>query len=251
MRTKLVAFVAAIGLGGAVLGTATGAGHSEICGGVRATVIHFKASDGVRLRGAVFGKGRIGVALANEYAANLCNWAPYARYLAARGYRVLIFDTRCFGRSSCRRPSHVDADVTGAAAELRKRGAKQIVVGGASLGGAATLVAAAKLARPPAAVISLSSPSTDTLSRLLGRRFALDPDAAVQRLAAPTLFLASDGDDPFQGDAKTLYGISNATGKQVEIVAGNTHGTALLDPIPNPSGARLRALIVTFIRAHT
>jgi pimeloyl-ACP methyl ester carboxylesterase len=199
----------------------------------------------------VLGSGPVGVALAHEYYADLCNWAPYGRYLAARGFRVLLFDLRCFGKSACQRSSHVDADVAGAAAELRRRGAKQIVLAGASLGGSATLVAGASLARPPAVVISLSAPSTQTLVGSLGHRFALDPDAAVRRLHAPTLFLAASGDEAFQRDAKKLYGLSKARAKRFEIVADRAHGTKLLDPVWSPSAKHLRTLIVTFIRAHT
>ena len=248
---KLVVVAAAFGLGAAAVGAAGTPASSQLCSGFRASVIHFRASDGVRLRGAIVGKGRVGVALAHEYAADLCNWAPYARYLGARGLRVLLFDTRCFGKSSCAQPSHVDADVSGAAAELRRRGAKRIVLAGASLGASATLVAAAKLVPRPATVINLSSPSTTTLTGSLGQRFALDPDGAVGRLTAPTLFLAASGDDPFQGDARKLYGLSHAPNKRLEIVSGTAHGTALLDPIVNPSGKRLRTLVLTFIRAHT
>jgi pimeloyl-ACP methyl ester carboxylesterase len=251
MRSKVVALAALLAVAVAALGVAAEPAQTQVCGGLRATAIHFRASDGVRLNGAVLGKGRVGVALAHEYYANLCNWAPYARYLAARGFRVLLFDTRCFGQSGCRREKNVDADVAGAATELRRRGAKQVVLAGASLGASASLVAAARLKRAPAAVISLSSPSTNSLTRLLGNRFALDPDTAVQRLKTPTLFLAASADNPFQDDAKKLYGLSNARAKQFEIVAGSAHGTALLDPVVNPSAAHVRTLIVTFIRAHT
>jgi pimeloyl-ACP methyl ester carboxylesterase len=252
MQLRILAVAAAIGLGAVTWGTgAHASARSQVCGGLRATVIHFRAADGVRLYGALLGKGRIGIALAHEYNADLCNWAPYARYLAARGFRVLLFDMRCFGKSACRKSSHVDADVSAAAAELRRRGSTSIVLAGASLGGSATLVAAAALAPPPAAVVSVSAPATGTLAGSLGGAFALDVNTAVRRLTAPTLFIAARGDDPFQSDAERLYSISNSRAKRVEIVAGTAHGTSLFDPVLSPSAKRLRALIVAFIRAHT
>jgi pimeloyl-ACP methyl ester carboxylesterase len=252
MQVRLLAVAAAIGLGAATCGAGAHASpRAQVCSGLRATVVHFRAADDVRLYGALVGKGRVGIALAHEYNADLCNWAPYARYLAARGFRVLLFDMRCFGKSACRKSSHVDADVSGAAAELRRRGASRIVVAGASLGGSATLVAAASLARPPAAVVSLSAPGTGTLVGSLGHAFALDPDAAVRRLKAPTLFLAASSDEPFQNDARSLYAISSSRAKRLEIVAGPAHGTGMLDPVLNPAAKHARALIVAFIRAHT
>src|SRR2546425_3560484 len=136
MRWRCVTVAAAIAVASVTYEADTQASNEpQVCGSLRATVIHFRASDGVRLHGAVLGKGGVGVALAHEYNANLCYWAPYARYLAARGFRVLLFDMRCFGESACRRASHVDADVAGAATELRRRGSRQIVLAGASLGG--------------------------------------------------------------------------------------------------------------------
>src|SRR5205809_1289270 len=100
MQLRVLAVAVAIGLGAVTCGArAHASARSQVCGGLRTTVIHFRAADGVRLRGALLGKGHVGVALAHEYNGDLCNWAPYARYLAARGFRVLFFDMRCFGKS--------------------------------------------------------------------------------------------------------------------------------------------------------
>src|SRR5690349_1426676 len=93
----------------------------------RRHIVRFTASDGV--------------------PPNLCGWLPYARALAAAGYRVLVFDHRGFGSSGSTsrrsRANRVDFDVLGAIRTLRARGVQSIVLGGASLGGAAVLGAAA------------------------------------------------------------------------------------------------------------
>ena len=60
----------------------------------RAHVLRFRASDRVRLVGVELGCGPRGVVLAHQGASDLCIWIPYARSLAARGYRVLVFDHR-------------------------------------------------------------------------------------------------------------------------------------------------------------
>ena len=113
-------------------------------------MVRFRAADRVRLIGVMVGRGPRGVVLAHQGGGappNLCSWMPYARQLARAGFRVLAFDHRNSGSSarvgSPTRAWRVDLDVRGAVAELRRRGATSVVLGGASLGGTAVLAAAA------------------------------------------------------------------------------------------------------------
>jgi pimeloyl-ACP methyl ester carboxylesterase len=82
-------------------------------------------------------------------------------------------------------------------------------------------LAAAAAARPPVAgVISLSGPAA----------FAgVDAGSAVRKLAVPALFLVGEFDEPFIGDAKTLYAACAAKDKKLEILPTGNHGTALID----------------------
>ena len=133
-------------------------------------VVRFRTVDRVRLIGVELGRGPNVVVLAHQGGGgapgNLCAWVPYARSLARAGYRVLVFDHRGFGSSG--RPAkvsrylQVDLDVRAAVAVMRARGAKRIVLGGASLGGTAAIAAAAKIAPAVQGVFSIGSP-------LLGR----------------------------------------------------------------------------------
>ena len=122
----------------------------------RVNAVAFRASDGVALKGVLLGRGTTGVALAHEFRRDLCSWLPFARVLARKGYLVFDFDARNFG-SSARVNSAaafaVDRDVRGAVNVLRARGAKRIVLGGASMGGTAVLVAGAALRPAPSAVV--------------------------------------------------------------------------------------------------
>lgn len=60
-----------------------------------------------------------------------------------------MIDLRCSGRSAClrdaKRITDPTADVAGAVAPLRRRGARRVTVTGASLGGVSALVAGAEL----------------------------------------------------------------------------------------------------------
>lgn len=208
----------------------------------RRRVVRFRAFDGVRLIGVELGRGPRGVILAHQGGAppNLCGWLPYARALAAAGYRVLVFDHRGFGSSGSTshysRANRVDFDVLGAIRTLRARGAQSIVLGGASLGGAAVLGAAAHAVPVVNAVISFSSPeSYGNVNEL----------AAVKAFRTPALFLADEHDGEFNEEARILYEACASPEKRLVITPGAEHGFRLLK---NPE---TRALVGEFIAAHS
>src|SRR5262245_42643588 len=88
--------------------------------GVDAKTLWFRAADGTRLDGAELGSGERGVVLLHESPADLCDWAPYAKSLAARGFHVLLVDLRGFGLShgAPAGARGARADVRGAVDEL-------------------------------------------------------------------------------------------------------------------------------------
>jgi pimeloyl-ACP methyl ester carboxylesterase len=166
-------------------------------------------SAGSTLDAAVFGAGPVGLVLAHESDGSLCNWAPLAPEFADEGYRVLIFD---FGE-----PATVAQDMKAATKKIRELGAKRIVLGGASLGGTVALMTAA---REPdiAAAFSLSAPA------VYGNAEGLP---AVRRFRAPVLFVAAKEDANFAEDARRLYRASQSPHRQLLLVPGSEHGTAL------------------------
>ena len=193
----------------------------------RRRVIRFEASDGVRLIGVMFGAGPRGVVLAHQGGGgapgNLCAWVPYARVLAGLGYRVLAFDHRGRGSSAQARTTdalqRVNRDVVGAVRVIRARGARSVVLGGASLGGVAVLTAATAIQPPVQGVISFSAPQT--FVRLDGVR-------EVAKLTVPVLYVAMTGDEPFADDARALYEATASADKQIRIWDGPHHGAPML-----------------------
>ncbi|MGH7687964.1 MAG: alpha/beta hydrolase [Candidatus Dormibacteria bacterium] len=147
--------------------------------------------------------------LAHEYMANMCGWVAYAQHLRDRGYRALAFDSR----------SHVSDEVSAAAAVLRHDGATRIVLMGASMGGTASLVAAASASADVSAVAALSAPAS-----FMG----LDGTGAVRQLTIPVLFMAAQDNGEFPGDARTMYAACPSAHKQLQIISGGDHGTAML-----------------------
>ncbi len=221
---------------------------------VRATTFRFKASDGVLLDGAVLGRGPVGIALAHEAFGDLCRWVPYGKLLNQEGFRVLVFDYRGFGLSAKvtgMRAARIDADIAGAITELRRRGAKKIVLVGASLGGAAVLAAAASARPALAGVVSISGPSSAFFRGSGSEYAALDPTAAATRIRSPLLFLASK-DDPYVPAASTgkLYRAATIEDKRLVVVPGSSHGVSIVDD-RGATGSKVRNLILEFIRDRT
>ncbi|HVQ95534.1 MAG TPA: alpha/beta hydrolase [Mycobacteriales bacterium] len=173
----------------------------------------------------VLGSGSTGLVLANQVDTDMCDWKPLASVWAEHGYRVLIFNYST---------ALADQDVLAAAAELRRRGSSRVFLIGASMGGTAVLAAAAAAQPPVAGVISLSGPAS----------FAgVDASGAMRKLAVPALFLVGEFDEPFIGDAKTLYAACAAKDKKLEILPNRNHGTALIDD-------RVDRQIQTFLTQH-
>jgi pimeloyl-ACP methyl ester carboxylesterase len=209
-----------------------------------ARVVRFQASDRARLLGVSLGSGSIGIALGHESDGTLCNWMPFARILMRNGYRVLAFDFRGWGSSAgvgAARRGRLDLDFTAAAARLRKLGAEKVVFAGASLGANAALAAATEVTPHVSAVISLSAADSTFSSRL-------DGSATVPKLTVPVLFMVAEGDGGFADDARELYAQTLAVDKQLLLVPGRAHGTAMLR---GAAGAAPRGAVLDFVRAHT
>jgi pimeloyl-ACP methyl ester carboxylesterase len=199
-----------------------------------ARTIRFTTEDGVTLTGDLRGAGPVGVVLAHMFPGDRTSWGEFSSLLADEGYRVLNFDFRGFGDSGGTQTiPQLWRDVLAAAGELRARGARRVVVVGASMGGTAALVAASRADLD--GVVTLSAPSTfNDLSA---------PPEVVQAVDEPKLFIAAQGDDQAAVTAQEFY--TEASGaKRVEIVTGDDHGTALLE---GDRAEVVRMAILTFL----
>jgi alpha-beta hydrolase superfamily lysophospholipase len=208
----------------------------------RTGVVRFRAADGVRLLGVILGRGPAAVVLAHEAGTvTLCSWLPYGRALARRGYRVLVFDARGHGSSSSSRsPSRhfrVDLDVAGAVREMRRRGARSVVLAGGSFGAMASIAAGGSIQPAVDGVVPVSPG--------LSYR-GLDAESAARRLNVPTLFVVAQEDAGFPEAARTLYDATATQDKRLLVVAGYGHGSAVL-----AESAEARAAVDRFIDEHS
>ena len=197
----------------------------------RRRVVRFRTVDRVRLIGVELGRGPNVVVLAHQGGGgapgNLCAWIPYARSLARSGYRVLAFDHRGRGSSGqsgrVDRWLQVDLDVRAAVSFMRSRGAARVVLGGASLGGTASIGAAATIKPAVQGLFTIGSPT----------EFGpVDGLEAARKLQVPVLFASAADDDPFDDDARTMYEACPSADKRLELFPGARHGAPVLrDPM--------------------
>jgi hypothetical protein len=137
------------------------------------------------VQAAVLGTGPVGVVLSNQSDQNLCGWLPFAKTLAARGFRVLVYD---YGTAA-----DPAGDVVNAAAKLRELGVRTVLLAGASQGAKASLIAAPGITPPVAGVVSPSAERT---------AHGQDVLPFVAKLKAPVLFITAKDD---------RYGAADAT----------------------------------------
>jgi predicted alpha/beta hydrolase len=187
-----------------------------------AEVVRLTAADGQEIAGAVFGSGPKGVVLGHMGAGNLCPWVSDAKALKAHGYAALPIDFRGFGSSTLKAGAQrfaVHLDVAAAVAELRRRGARSVIVMGASLGAMAGVVAGATITPPIQGVVQISGPM----------RFpGLDIEKYVKQLRVPVFFIGTDGDtDPTPAVLRQQYAMVPTKDKKILIVGDYEHGTKI------------------------
>lgn len=205
---------------------------------LRDAAIALTASDGVHLSGLVLGEGPDIVLLSHEQGYNVCSFLPVAEKLAGAGYQVLLPEYRNHGASQ-RVPAneHLDFDAEAALAELRRRGAERVFMGGASCGGTASIMVGSKIPDLVGLLI-MSSPA---------RCGALDAVPAVRRITAPSWFIVSPGDmnGAVEEQVRELHSASGASDKELTIDNSGYHGTDLFREAED--GARLEQRVFRFV----
>lgn len=219
-----------------------GGGPSAEEAAVGSQVVHFESADGVRLEGRLFGDGPVGVVLSHMFPADQRSWFDFAGILADEGFRSLTYNFRGYcpgGVGGCSEGeqdiANIWQDVLGAIAFLESQGVRQVMLVGASMGGTASLIAAAQDGIEVGAVITLSAPA---------RFEGLVADASlIQRVLEPKLFVAGAGDSTAADAAQGFYRDASSP-KRVEIVPSNDHGS---DLVTGSQAEVVRGLILRFL----
>ena len=246
-RAELLRAVAfALALSTAAVGCAASRQEERNADIAASTAVSFRSSDGVKLAGRIFGDGRVGVVLAHMFPADQTSWWAFARALAPKGFTVLTFDFRGYcpgGVAGCsegqRDVAAMWQDVLGAVDFMVARGLVRVMLVGASMGGTASLLAAARPGVPVVAIVALSAPQS--FEGLTADRTVLG------NVIAAKLFVAGNGDPTGAATAAQAMYEESPPPKQVEIVTSSDHGTDLLTG--NQSG-RVQTLIMGYLEQH-
>lgn len=231
---------------------------AQLCGPPDAPgqLVTVRAADGVRLAAVAAGAGERGVVLIPELGQlGKCGWWDFAAYLAARGYRVLLFDHRCTGESACApgpAGSGLMSDIRGAVTRLRQEGAARIALMGASQGGSEALIAATA---PPRGVTGVVALSADELALpLASRPYPATALAAVRRLRLPVLFAVATA-DPYVSVRETRHLLATAGSRSKRLIvlgAGAGHGWDLVSPtLPGGRRPAFSQTVLAFLRGIT
>lgn len=190
--------------------------------------------DGVGIHCDTYGRGVRAVVLVHEEGRSAEDWSWYAEKLAAEGYRVVAVDVRGHGQSNPPAPPEdwtpASADVAAAVTWLKQRGATELTVVGAGLGGTLGALAASD---PGVTNLVLLSPGLN-----LGG-VPLKP-AVVAYGERPLLLVASTEDTYAAKSARFLDTV--ATGPHEVKVVATGSGTRLINRDPD-----LEALVTAWI----
>jgi pimeloyl-ACP methyl ester carboxylesterase len=168
------------------------------------------------------------VLLLHMYPADQSAWWETARDLASSGITVLTFDFRGFGASEGdKNGSEIQRDVVAALDWARARGYEDVVIGGASMGGTAAIVAVSEVGGVDG-ILALSAPSSFR---------GLDADRALPDLGVPLVAMAAEGDVSAADSLKRFEERCEPGRCEITLLPGRAHGT---DMMKTPEAPRVR-----------
>lgn len=200
--------------------------------------VEYPTADGKTLNGTWSGEGGTLVVLSHMRPdSGQSDWAFYAERLAERGYRTFRFDFRGYGKSSGAQDYRkTDVDLRATLDYVKREGATDIVLIGASMGA----MASAKLAAAePVRAAVLMAPYYDNAT------FVGPTSADIRAIASPLLFITARGDSSAK-DTRRMYDEATAD-KQLEVFPGRKHGRRLLK---GKHADECDALIMDFLAAN-
>lgn len=207
--------------------------------------VTLRTSDAVRIAGRLFGDGPVGVVLGHSIDGDGTEWWNVAEVIADAGHAALAIDFRGYcpgdeaGCSEDGGTGEAWRDLLAGAAFLRERGAREIVLIGASMGGTASVLAAGNARPNVSGVITLSSPTACC---------GMEVDRSiVEAIGAPMLFIAGRFDGEAPRSARAFARWAGASGETLILSTGE-HGTDLFGLATPPVERRTTESILAFLK---
>ncbi|NUR27945.1 MAG: alpha/beta fold hydrolase [Catenulispora sp.] len=208
--------------------------------------VNFEGKMGDDLRGVELGSGEVGIVLAHEDDGSVCEWLPYAKELADKGYRVLTFDFVGNSNGVSRGPDTNQVNqVVAAAAFLRQQGASSIVLFGAAMGATAVLDSSLSMTPAPTAIVALSPPA---------KFDGLDAIDGARSIRVPLLVVVAERDryrfPDIPETAQAVYNAAPTKTKKLITVDGLEHGHNLVTKGFGPEPTRQAVFSWLSTNAH-
>lgn len=201
------------------------------------TSVAFQTDDGITLRGRLWNGGDDAVVLSHMFGTDQSIWFDFARKLSAERFTVLTYDFRGVGQSGGRLViSRVDRDVLAAIRFVKSRGPTTVFLVGASMGGTASLKAAAQ-SNVDGVVVIASGMSFQ----------GLDVRPHLATLKVPKLFIVGSRDDPFNTSVEAMYARTPPP-KELKIIPTDGHGTLMFSTRHRET---IEQTILAFLRKHS
>ncbi len=173
-------------------------------------LVNFDTEDGGKIEASFFNAGNSkAVIFAHGAIFNKESWYFLAEAFQRKGVSALSIDFRGYGNSSSGRTTKKMYDILGAISYLKEQGFTDINLVGASMGGAAVLLALSSNSIPIHKVVLLAPAG----------------GPAIVSTASDKLFIVSENEKMFSG-VMAIYNAS-AEPKQLKIYPGNTHAQHL------------------------
>jgi dienelactone hydrolase len=206
---------------------------------VPSEAVRFRASDGTRIEGRLFGGGQVAIVLAHQVDQVQSAWYAFAGELAGRGYVALTFNFRGYcpgGADGCSGEGSAGTDgwqdVAGAVRFLNERGVKRVFLTGASMGGWAVLEAAVR-GVPVNGVVTLSG--VPTVGYDITR-------AGLARVDIPLVFVVGRFESSLARSVRRVHRLAPEP-KELLVLPTGEHGTNLLRYAAPEVQAKLRVLL--------
>ena len=201
--------------------------------------VAFDTADGQRIRGHFYsipGPKQQAVIFAHELPTDQTAWREFALELAAQGIATLTFDFRGYGESGGSVDiANIDLDLETAVRYTRSREYPLIYIYGASMGGTATMIVAAR--QELAGIVVVSAPPSIS---------GLDASTAITDVTAAKLFIASRDDAAgAYADAVEAYMRLAPEPKESVLFDGVAHGTQLFE---GANSAQFRETLLNFLK---
>lgn len=199
---------------------------------------HFtaKPKEGEAVQAAAIGRSRRAVVFSNTAYNEPCDWAPFARELAASGWQVVVWK---YGSSGLEQIGELSAVI----AETRRRGAEKLVLAGGSRGGCLSMMTSS------APGIEVNGIAILSCAAVFNRRSPTETAPWAARVKVPLLHITGEGDNiPTLDEARKEFAAYPIADKKLVIVPGTgAHGDQLLSA-PGSAGSTKAELVDFFER---